>query len=142
MITRREMIKTSAAGRSLPPDALTKATAYMAELTTIYANWQTGMDLFLSPVVIAPAGKLGLLFDPEHDWDTLYRRVFDYISYTPIQTSLGVPAMSVPLGMSSDGLPIGSHFVAPAGRQDLLLSLAYELKEAKPWADTDGRPSQ
>ena len=34
-----------------------------------------------------------------------------------------------------DGLPIGSHFVAPAGREDLLPSLACEIERAAPWRD-------
>lgn len=110
------------------------ARAYMDELAATYTKWQTTMDLFLSPVVAAPPPRLGFLFDPELEFDVLYRRVFDYLSYTPVQNTLGVPAMSVPLGMSDTGLPIGSHFVAPAGREDLLYKLAYELEEAKPWA--------
>jgi amidase len=43
--------------------------------------------------------------------------------------------MSVPLGMSSKGLPIGSHFVAKAGDEKTLFELAYELEQAQPWAD-------
>ena len=44
------------------------------------------------------------------------------------------PAMSAPLGMSHDGLPIGSQFAAAKGREDLLYALAYELEAAQPWA--------
>ena len=47
----------------------------------------------------------------------------------------GGPAMSVPLGMSSDGLPIGVHFAAPLGAEARLLALAFELEQAAPWID-------
>ena len=130
----RATMDFAAAGRDRTAEAVADARAYMDDLAETYAAWQSTMDVFLSPVVIAPAAELGFLFDPQLEFDVLYRRVFDYISYTPIQNTLGVPAMSVPLGMSSAGLPIGSHFVAPAGREDLLFRLAYELEEAKPWA--------
>ena len=81
-----------------------------------------------------PPPKLGYLHDPSLDFDEMSRRVFEFTSYTPVQNALGVPGMSVPLGMNGAGLPIGSHFVAAAGREDLLIALAYELEEAKPWA--------
>jgi amidase len=43
--------------------------------------------------------------------------------------------MSVPLFMSSDGLPIGSQFGARSGDERRLFELAYELEQAQPWAD-------
>ncbi|MDE0887463.1 MAG: amidase [Myxococcota bacterium] len=46
----------------------------------------------------------------------------------------GHPAMSVPLGWDSS-LPIGSHFIARRGEDAVLYALAYELEEARPWAD-------
>lgn len=42
--------------------------------------------------------------------------------------------MSVPLAWSPvSGMPIGSHFSAAKGQERLLLELAYELEQAKPW---------
>jgi Asp-tRNA(Asn)/Glu-tRNA(Gln) amidotransferase A subunit family amidase len=39
---------------------------------------------------------------------------------TQIHNVAGTPAMSAPLGMSHEGLPIGSQFAAAKGREDLL----------------------
>jgi amidase len=66
-------------------------------------------------------------------FDTLYKRTIDYVTYTPIHNVAGTPAMSVPLGMSKDGLPIGSQFAAAKGGEGLLYALAYELEAAQPW---------
>ena len=71
---------------------------------------------------------------PTLDFKTLYERVTSYVAYTPIHNVAGTPAMSVPLGLSTDGLPIGSQFAAAKGREDLLYALAYELEAAQPWA--------
>ena len=112
------------------------AAAYMLDLAAKYADWLSGMDVFLSPVMSSPAPALGRLFDPGVGFDEMFERVVRLVAYTPIQNALGLPAMSVPTGMHGEGLPIGSHFVAPAGREDLLFALAYELEQALPWAGT------
>lgn len=122
-------------GSKLPKDAAAKAMDYMNALSQKYTSWQTSMDVFLTPVLNAPPSKLGYLFDPQQDFKVMSDRVFHYLPYTAVQNALGLPAMSVPLGMSSDGLPIGSHFIGPAGREDVLFALAYELERAKPWAN-------
>jgi amidase len=52
-----------------------------------------------------------------------------------IANHTGNPAMSVPLFWNSDGLPIGSHFLAPFGDEATLLRVASQLEAAQPWAD-------
>ena len=45
----------------------------------------------------------------------------------------GQPAISLPLGMSTDGLPVGVQLVADYGREDTLIRVASRLEEASPW---------
>ena len=47
----------------------------------------------------------------------------------------GQPAISLPLHMSGDGLPVGVQFVAAAGREDLLLRLAAQLEADVRWSE-------
>jgi Asp-tRNA(Asn)/Glu-tRNA(Gln) amidotransferase A subunit family amidase len=42
--------------------------------------------------------------------------------------------MSVPLGWSRAGLPIGVQFAAPFGDEALLFRLGAQLEAAEPWA--------
>ena len=72
-------------------------------------------------------------FDPAGDFDALWQSLWAYTSFTPLQNIAGTPALTLPLGMSGDGLPIGAMFAAGAGQDHTLLALAAALEEAHPW---------
>jgi amidase len=58
-----------------------------------------------------------------------------YVAFTPLANFSGLPAMSVPLFWTDDGLPVGSHFLGRFGDEETLFSLAAQLERARPWAD-------
>ena len=89
-----------------------------------------GFDILVTPVINGTPPPLGWLTDPV---DGL-QRVTDLMQYTAQFNVTGQPAISLPLWWSEDGLPIGVQFVAPFGREDLLIRLASELEAAHPWA--------
>ena len=103
--------------------------------------------MLLSPVtghVAPPIGHLG----PEVPFRVHLVRLIRFACMTPVQNVSGSPALSLPLGRSSGGLPIGVHLAAPFGHERRLLALALELEQAAPWpyrptpapAGTSGRP--
>lgn len=116
-----------------PKDALPKALAYFKKVEAEIAAFMGQYDAWLTPVLSTPAPKLGIE-GPLVPFDTLYDRVIHYVAYTPVHNVAGIPAMSVPLGISKDGLPIGSMFAAAKGGEGTLYALAYELEKAQPWA--------
>ncbi len=59
--------------------------------------------------------------------------VFSVGPFTAVFNCTGQPAISLPLGRSESGLPIGIQLVAPFGREDLLLSLAALFEQVMPW---------
>jgi amidase len=55
--------------------------------------------------------------------------------YTQLANITGLPAMSVPLHWTADGLPCGVQFIAPFGDEATLFRLAGQLEKAQPWFD-------
>jgi amidase len=47
----------------------------------------------------------------------------------------GQPGMSLPLHWNEDSLPIGVQLVGAYGREDVLLRVAAQLEEARPWSE-------
>ncbi|MCD0484332.1 amidase [Streptacidiphilus sp. ASG 303] len=56
--------------------------------------------------------------------------------FTPAWNLAGWPALAVPAGSRADGLPYAVQLVAPPGGEEVLLRLAAELEEARPWPRT------
>jgi amidase len=118
----------------LPTSRLERAYRHFARLPVQLAAFFETFDVVLSPVTSAPPPRLGT-YGPSVPIDRLLPEMFDWIAYTPLQNMAGTPAISLPLFESADGLPIGSMFAADRGQEDTLLSLAYELEAALPWAE-------
>jgi amidase len=62
-----------------------------------------------------------------------------FTPFTPVFNLTGQPAISIPAGIASDGLPLSVQLVGRPGAEDLLYSLAGQIEAAAPWADR--RPS-
>jgi len=58
----------------------------------------------------------------------------DFVSFTFPYNCTGQPAISLPLGVDSAGLPIGVQLVGPPRGEALILGLAAQLEQARPWS--------
>ena len=99
-----------------------------------YDKWIAGFDVVISPVFSGPPSPLGFLRG-DVPFDTLRERLLTQVGYTLIHNVAGSPAISLPLGWSSNGLPVGVMVSAAKGQERILLELAYELEAAQPWKD-------
>jgi amidase len=115
------------------PGPLARAVAFFRKVEQEIDAFFSRYDVYLTPVLRGLPVRIGE-HAPTVPFETLFERCSNHISYTPLHNAVGTPAMSVPLSMSSQGLPIGSQFAARAGDERTLLQLAYELEEARPWA--------
>lgn len=120
--------------RALPTAALERGYAQFAQLPAQMSSFHQRYDVLLAPVVHAPPPLLGT-FRPELPLEQLLPSMFDWIAYTPLANLAGTPAISLPLAVDAQGLPIGCMFGADRGREDVLLALAFELEAARPWRE-------
>lgn len=95
------------------------------------------VDVVVSPVVGHPAPPIGYL-GPDVPVREQLVRILRFASFTALQNVTGAPAISLPLGRSTSGLPIGVQVGAPRGEERRLLSLGLELEAAMPWPHTPG----
>lgn len=108
----------------------------LIKFTKTYNDIFKNFDILLSPALSHPTPEIGYL-GPKVPFAEAFERVRQYVAFTPLQNVSGAPAISLPLGFSSNGLPLGVQFGAAFGHEKELLELAFELEEAKPWPRID-----
>lgn len=112
------------------------ALGQMNIVARAYGQYFQRFDVMLTPAgAMEPfeIGKIGKI-----PADSFFEWFLEMCAHCPFLSTVniaGIPAMSVPLGTSAAGLPIGSHFIAPMGKELRLLRLAAQLEQAAPWID-------
>jgi amidase/6-aminohexanoate-cyclic-dimer hydrolase len=96
-----------------------------------------GPDILLSATLAEPPARVSRFSHDTTDY-VGYRTgpagIFAYSPFCAVFNASGQPAASLPLGWSSDGLPIGIHLAAAFGQDELLIALCAEVERAAPWA--------
>lgn len=90
-------------------------------------------DLLLTPTTAKPPLPVGAS-EGLGGWAT-DRLMAGACPYAWPWNVVGWPALSVPAGFVSDGLPVGAQLVGPANSEDMLVSCAAELEAASDWAE-------
>jgi amidase len=101
------------------------------QMAAFHSNW----DVLLTPGLASPAAKLGWLDMMMDDVDEYWQRVFRFSPFTVWFNLTGQPGMMLPLGQSTQGLPLAVQLVAPFGDEATLLRLGTQLEKANPWID-------
>jgi amidase len=123
-----------AAGKALSAERLINALADLQLRVRWHAAAVAGYDLLLSPVLTraqAPIGWFSSAADPAED----FARQERFSPYCAAYNLTGHPAVSLPLGQSADGAPIGVMLAAPPGADALLIAVSARLEAAAAWAD-------
>jgi amidase len=108
------------------------AIARLSRTRRITARLNRSYDVVLMPTLADETPRIGYL-DPSAEFGQIMDRLLEWVAFTPLQNATGEPAISLPLAESAAGLPVGMMFSAGLGQDAMLLELAYELEEARPW---------
>lgn len=110
-------------GRGMSASTLLAATETIQRWSRDAAQWWAdGCDVLVTPTLPMLPPPIGA-----------DEGVIDLGPFTMPWNLTGQPAISVPLHMSNDGLPVGVQLVGPYGREDVLIRLASQLEQAVPW---------
>ena len=82
------------------------------------------------PILLCPVASIPAFHHGERSWniDGQTVKYLDAWSYTEWFNLLGTPAVAIPFGRSSQGLPIGVQMVARPWEEELVLAVAAELE--------------
>ncbi|GAB3043326.1 amidase [Virgibacillus ainsalahensis] len=142
----------SAADYSASLTSWDMAAAQMAKLHQTY-------DFYITPATAHTAPRIGELtfsgeeqdelrlkmneIDKKHQQDLVYDMFLPSLTYTPftqLANLTGQPAMSVPVHLSVEGLPLGVQVMAGKGEENRLLQLAYQLEQSDLWIGMEHNP--
>jgi amidase len=146
-------------GRAISAGEYARQRKRWGEFSRQMAAFHARQDLYLTPTTATPPIPIGALNTSSAErlgmrvlhalrlgkpllWAGILDRLADEnlapVPFTQLANLTGLPAISLPLYPEGQPLPVGVQFVAPFGREDLLLRLAAQLEAAAPW--THRRP--
>ncbi|HQR28750.1 MAG TPA: amidase family protein, partial [Nocardioides sp.] len=91
-------------------------------------------DAVLTPTLAQPPLPVGALrddADPAADFEAQK----SFTPWTSAWNVTGMPAVSLPLHWTPEGLPVGVMLAARPAEESLLLALAAQVEAAAPWSD-------
>jgi amidase len=105
-----------------------------ARARRVVAFWDE-VDVVLTPTLALPPVPIGWQHEGVDGAVELLQRNGRFTPFTAIANVTGLPAMSLPLHWTGEGLPIGVQAIGPPAGDAVLLRLAAQIEEAAPWAD-------
>lgn len=104
----------------------------LSRIRQAYAQMFRHHEIVLSPVLAHTTPPLGHL-SPNVPFDELMERLQNYVAFTPLNNIAGTPAISLPTGVTAEGLPIGVQLSGAYGDERTLLEVAFAIEAERPW---------
>lgn len=124
-------------GEKMTAEAMKMAPILRSQLYRTVEDLLAENDLLLSPTVSGPPPKADS--DPAGDYHVDGVPVGDlrsgWFTYPTPFNLTGHPAISIPIGRTEDGLPVGLHAVSRWGDEQILIDLAIALSGHYRWEE-------
>ena len=141
-------------GRSFPLPDYVRMRQQWNDFARVLGGYFDRYDLYLCPTTAQPPAAIGELDLPPamqlvsklmmkaragkllHRTGLINQLAMESLARTPftqLANLTGTPAISLPLGWDTRGMPVGVQLGAPSGGESRLLQLAAQLEEAAPW---------
>ncbi|WP_197381629.1 amidase [Mycolicibacterium mengxianglii] len=112
--------------------AYAEAISAVHAQTRRFAAGMAGHEVLLVPTLLTPPPGYALLDQPRGSTRAFFDVEFATTGWTTLANVTGWAAISLPMGSTEDGLPIGVQLMA--SDETVLLQLAAQLEKAAPWA--------
>ena len=99
------------------------------------ARWGRDFDVLLTPTLSILPPRVGVLEEVHANPEAPSLTVFQMAVFNAFFNVSGQPGISLPLHVSTQGLPVGVQLVGGPWQEDVLIRLASQLEAAHPWAD-------
>jgi amidase len=109
----------------------------IGELRRVAAGALTALapyDAVLTPTLAVPPLPVGAIRDDD-DPSADFEAQKAFTPWTSAWNVTGMPAVSLPLHWTPDGLPVGVMLAARPAEEELLISLSAQVESAAPWHD-------
>jgi amidase len=103
-------------------------------------EWSMKWDAVLTPALAKRPLRIGELDTGGPDPMGTFNSSSEFTPYTPFVNVTGQPAVSLPMYVGDDGLPLGVQLIGPPVSEGLLLSVAGQLEAEQKWYER--RPAQ
>jgi amidase len=94
----------------------------------------TDVDVLMTPTLAQPPIESRAW--SRTSWPSTLWANARYAPFAAPWNMIGWPAMTVPAGLDADGRPVGVHLVGRPGSERVLLGLAAQIEERRPWRRT------
>ncbi|XWN32871.1 MAG: amidase [Devosia sp.] len=118
----------AAEGEAMDEAAHRLAAEEARDIAAPFAALLSNADLIITPTIAVERLRLGTL-DTRKPAATFFPAMMGVAAYTPLYNITGLPAISLPMGATADGFPVGAMIGACYGREDVLLRVAARLEE-------------